>query len=621
MASGTILGSTSNQYIDSKIEWFSTVISNSSNSSEVSASLFYKRNNSGYTTHGTGTFSLTIDGSTQTATKTLSIEEDAWVLAMTYTKTVIHNDYGKKLVKFSATGSIPSTTLSSTTCSGNGSLDEIPRASEITRIGDINLGGACDVTWTPKSASFSFKVDFALGTWKGSTGMVAPQVQSQFTFRGYTIPLDVANQFPNTTSGTMTATLYTYAYQDGTAYQIGTAHSKTFKVTLPNNSSTKPSATMSISPVSTLGSTFSGLYIQGKSKAKATFTGEGKYGAKISSYGLTALGKEYTDPFETELISKSGNVHFQGGVKDSRGFVTYVYHDITVISYSKPKLTPASGEAAIVCARCDSSGNLTESGTYLKIKVGRSYSKVMSGSVQKNFCALRYRYKVGGSSTFSPYTTLLAKDSTGTDIVDITIGNVVSSTKTSYAVELSAVDDIGEEATITFDIPTEEVDFNLRDGGKGAAFGKYAEREKAVEIASDWDMYYKSKLLDESLYKDTGWVALAQSENASTPSTITRDGAGCFYRVLNNNHVFIRFNCSFDFSGDPISINSETIPSQYRPKNNAMALLPVNDTGVARVTVSSDGRIYVIYVQDMATASATSSFAVSWIDGYVDYFI
>ena len=612
MASGTILGSTGNQYIDSKIEWSSTVIINSSNSSEVTATLYYKRNNSGFTTSGTGTFSITIDGSTKTATKTMSIDENAWVSAMTYTKTVIHNDYGKKLVKFSATGSIPSTTLSSTTCSGSGSLDEIPRASEITRIGDITLGGACDVTWTPKSSSFSFKVDFVLGTWKGSTGMVAPQSQSQFTFRGYAIPLDVAKQLPNTTSGTMTATLYTYAYQDGTAYQIGTAHSKTFKVTIPNNDSTKPAVSMVSESVSTLPSAFSGLYIQGKSRAKVTFTGEGKYGATIASYGLTVLGKGYADPFQTELLSTSGTVRLEGRAMDSRGFVTSVNHDIKVIPYSKPKLTPASEETAIVCARCDSSGNLTESGTFLKIKVGRAYSDVE----QKNSCTLRYRYKVGGSSTFSPYTTL----STGTD-VDITLGNVVSSTKTSYAVELSAVDDIGEEATITFDIPTEDVDFHLRDGGKGAAFGKYAERENAVEIAPDWDMYYRGKLLDESLCKDTGWVALTQSGNASTPSTVTRGGAGCFYRVINGNHVFVRFNCALTYNGSSVNINSETIPSQYRPKNNAMALLPVNDRCIARASVASDGYIYVNYVQNMATASTTTSYSVAWIDGYIDYFI
>ena len=61
MASGTIYGSTNNQYIDAKIEWSSTPTT-ATNSSKVTAALYYKRNNTGYETYGTGTFSISIGG-------------------------------------------------------------------------------------------------------------------------------------------------------------------------------------------------------------------------------------------------------------------------------------------------------------------------------------------------------------------------------------------------------------------------------------------------------------------------------------------------------------------------------------------------------------------------------
>ena len=78
MASGTINGSTGNEYIDAKIVWSST--SNiSTNKSSVTAALYYKRNNTGYTTYGTGTFSITINGTKTSATKSITITESSWV--------------------------------------------------------------------------------------------------------------------------------------------------------------------------------------------------------------------------------------------------------------------------------------------------------------------------------------------------------------------------------------------------------------------------------------------------------------------------------------------------------------------------------------------------------------
>ena len=72
MAGSTINGSTGNEYIDAKIVWSSTP-NTSTNKSSVTAALYYKRNNTGFTTYGTGTFSITINGTKTSATKTLTI--------------------------------------------------------------------------------------------------------------------------------------------------------------------------------------------------------------------------------------------------------------------------------------------------------------------------------------------------------------------------------------------------------------------------------------------------------------------------------------------------------------------------------------------------------------------
>lgn len=476
MAKGTIYGSTGNQYIDAKIEWTSTP-NNSANTSSVTAKLYYKRNNTGFTTRGTGNFSITIDGDKQSISEYLTITEGAWVLAMTATKTVSHGNDGSKTITISATGSIPETTLTSTSCSGRATLDTIPRASAITSAGNVTLGNACSVKWTPASASFRYKIEFTLGEWSYTTGAIHPNTTSAYTYKGYPLPLAVANQLPNAKTGTMTATLYTYS-DSGATTQVGSSASKTFTVTVPNNTNTKPSVTMTLSPSHSLGSAFDGVYVKGKSKVEATLSGEGKYSAKVSSYRMYAMGKTYTaSPYQSGYLTTAGSVTIEGRAYDSRGYYGSVTKEITVIPYSKPSLLPASGEKAIICARCDADGNLSESGTRLKIKARRSYSKVKDGDTQKNFCTIRYRYRAESDAIFSSWTELLSKNALSTDTIDTKLVGVVTDLQTSYVVQVGVVDDVGESAALQFIIPTDfvAVDIPEKHRGRRIGIGRYAE--------------------------------------------------------------------------------------------------------------------------------------------------
>lgn len=475
MASGTIYGSTGNQYIDSKIEWTSTA-NTSANTSTVTASLYYKRNNTGFTTQGTGSFVLTIDGQKTSASKHMTITGSAWVLAVSATKTVSHNDDGSKSITISATGSIPDTSLSSTSCSGRVSLDNIARASKIASAANKNLGSACSIKWTPLSKSFRYKLKFSLGDWNYTTGAIHPNTTSAYTYTGYTLPIaDVAPEITgNPPTGTMTVTLYTFSDSEAKT-QVGSEDSETFTVTVPNTTATKPDVSMTLAPVSSLGSAFSSLYVQGKSKVKATISGSGKYDAKISSYKMYVQGKAQSS-YESGYLTSAGTVTVKGRATDSRGYYNDATEDINVIPYSAPSLLPASGESAIICARCDAGGNISESGTYLKIKARRSYSKVESGGAQKNFCIIRYRIREETTNTYSAWVTLLAKTA-ATDTIDVKLANVVSSAETAYFVQLGVVDDIGESDAFQFSIPSDFVTIDIPEDLKGRRIGllRYAQ--------------------------------------------------------------------------------------------------------------------------------------------------
>ena len=488
MAGGTITGTTNNDGISSKIVW-TAASDTEANTSTVTATLYYKRLNN-YTTYGTGSFTLAIGDTTKTESNYISIKYGEWAEAITLTATVSHTSDGTKSVKISAEGGIDGTTLTSTDCSATVTLDTIPRASTISSASNKTLGNACKVKWYPKSASFRYKLKFALGDWSYTTGAIHPNQTTLYTYEGYEIPITVATYITNAAKGTMTVTLYTYSDTAATK-PVGSADSDTFTVTVPNNSDTKPAVTLTLESVNALDDPLSSLYIQGKCKVKATtFSGEGKYGATIKAYSLTVQGKSYSSPYESDYLETSGAVTVTAKVTDSRGYYTEVTKNITVIAYNDPVVLPASGESAIVCARCYADGTIAEDGEYLKIIARRSYSKVTANGVQNNFCDIRYRYRHEGTRTYSDWITLLSGEDTDADTVDSgAIEGVVSSTTTAYIIQVGVIDDVGGANAYQVSIPTAFATVDIPKAYKGRSIGIFRfaaeptdENERRVDI-------------------------------------------------------------------------------------------------------------------------------------------
>ena len=492
MASGTINGTTNNTGISSKIVW-SSVVDVDANQSIVTATLYYKRLNN-YTTFGTGTFKIhikspTLGASTLVDTNYIEIKYGEWVEAATIAIRIPHKSDGTLSITISGEGGIDGTSLSSTDCSDTVTLDTIQRASTISSAANKTLGNTCKIKWYPKSTSFRYKLKFSLGDWNYTTGAIYPNQTTLYTYEDYTIPLTVANQITDATKETMTVTLYTYS-DSGATKQIGAADSDTFTVTVPNNSSTKPTVTLELEPVSALADAFSSLYIQGKCKIKAkTFTGTGKYGATIASYSLSVLGKSYSSPYVSDYLETAGTITVTAKVTDSRGYYTEVTKDITVIPYSEPNILPASGENSIVCARCYADGTLAADGTYLRIRAKRSYSKLTSGGAQKNFCEIRYRYRPESTKTYSDWITLLAANDTSADTVDSgAIAGVVSSAETAYFVQIGVIDELGGADAYQANIPTDFTTVDIPKAYKGRSIGIFrfavspADGENRVDV-------------------------------------------------------------------------------------------------------------------------------------------
>ena len=602
----------------------------------------------------------------------------------------------------------------------------LPGASTITSASNTILGEKLKVKFTPKHSSYRYKVAIAVKgkDYSYESGVIAPAKVTEHT---YEVALSLVSIAPyiTTKTGTMSVTLTTYRDSD-CKKKVGSSNNKEFTATVPNTSATQPSLTMSLDAVDSISSSqFDGLYIQGKSRVKASFTATGKYGADIVSSVMNVDNKNYSSsPWQSALFSTSGKKTVKGTVTDSRGHNTTVTKEIDVIPYSVPQIKPISGK--IVCERCDENGNLAENGTSLRIELKRVYSRVVVGGSQKNFCEVQYRHRVAGSSTFSSWITLLSKKDIS-DSVARKVSGVELNVKKSYDIQIRAVDDVGSSSVVvSFVIPTDEITFHLGAGGKRVSVGKWSERKydengneiPHFEVPEEWSSYFKgpvygnvyglekaettvadgtdlNSLIDFGVYaiprtagtstmknipvKKAGrlivssangmgirigtysyilqeyisidgsdhcyrmgestdgsqwvfdnwtirnsptWVDLGLHTNVKQPvSTIGRSSHNCAYRVENGNHVYIAFQCGVDYAGTALRVNTSEIPEGLRPAKYVYGFCANSSKSIVRVSVSPAGIININWVQHLTTSSETTSASLSWIDGYIDYWI
>lgn len=152
-SSGSFAVSTSNTYVKGSVEWTVTSQNITGNTSTVQAKLILERTNTGYTTSGSDTFYITIDGTEYSSGNTsFSLTYNSNTVIMTATKTVTHSADGTKTCGISwraANGSYNPFNL--TSGSGSAVLNTIPRASSVTSA----------ITWTAGTQNLAISVDRA----------------------------------------------------------------------------------------------------------------------------------------------------------------------------------------------------------------------------------------------------------------------------------------------------------------------------------------------------------------------------------------------------------------------------------------------------------------------------
>ncbi len=337
-------------------------------------------------------------------------------------------------------------------------LPSIPRSAEMTvPVFTLGQSGTLRVDC---AEGLSYSVDYAIGELRGTA--VSRGTGSAPT---WTPPLALGRAFPNDAEGSGTLTISTWRGEEA----VG---SRSYPFTVRAGEALMPRITaLTATPVSDNAAVQSwGVAVKGKSRIQYAVTASALEGATVESCSFACGGVSGSSlSGTTGLLTQAGTFTPRAAVVDSRGKAAAMEGAaLTVYDYAPPAL------AECRAYRADAQGQVSESGNCIAVRATASCSSVGG----RNSVALRLRYRsVGGS--WSSYTALTAGQT-----------RVLSgfSTTSSYEVEISAADALGESRTVSYIISTESVTFHLREGGQGAAFGKYAERDGWLESAWNMDL-------------------------------------------------------------------------------------------------------------------------------------
>lgn len=487
--SGKINGSPAQSYPGLYAYWADWKLNSSSidkNTSNITVWLRLQRvdgaNAGAYNLADKPSVSLSVGGSAKTPSIAyIDTRNKVECTFATWTGDVKHNADGTLNCPISASFThYGSSTLTGGSLSGTAVLDTIPQATTIDSVtcNSSYFTGKITYKYTPKTEVLHTRCAIQIGGTTVRTIDIGSKSAEQHTGDVTFIDSELQTIYGKVTSNPAKGTLvFSFKTYSDSGYKTQVGEEKTYPIELyvPQDASTKPSVSASVKAVSSLPSTFAGLYIQGKTKVEATLSTSPKFGASITTKGVTVGGKACSvsgNVYTSEFLQNAGTVEVVGSATDTRGFTNSATQPIEVIAYNNPKVSGVS-------VKRSENGKEEESGTSLLITATRGYDKVKVGNTQKNFCELQYRVKRSGGD-YGDWKTLLAKTASG-DTVKVEVEKNAISVENTYVVQVRAIDDMGfASAESTNSVPTDKVYMHRTQNAMG--LGKYAETD-GLDIA------------------------------------------------------------------------------------------------------------------------------------------
>ncbi len=448
------------------------------NTSNVIVKLKLKRNDgyagSAYNLNKSENFAkITINNDIVTSANIeIDTRNNVTVTLLSWRGDISHNADGSLSLKISGEFAMSGTSLAGGSASGNFQCVAIPRSSSFTlNKTSIVPDEEIAVTINSNSSEFSHKLIFELGD-NLTNFIISPGVNEQLVL----IPKEWATALPKSKQGTIIITLKTYS---GT--KVVGSYKKQIGFIIPEKEEYLPEYSVNVKANKNgiVPANWSAV-IQNKSTLTVKMHNIiAKYGASvISGYIIVGNIKKYGTEAEFDL-PVSGTINILTHVEDSRGFIKEEKMIFDVAPYSLPTIN------CNALLRCDSLGGISENGTSAYIDFTPTFSSVWG----LNYCRCYVKYKDSNKSEFSEPILM-------TESPFIIDGNFQTNASYDFLIYITdAVETTPFEISRT--LPSGYIPFNIRKGGKGAAFGCYSENEN--ELTVGYNLNVKGQIVSENL--------------------------------------------------------------------------------------------------------------------------
>ncbi|MBR5442605.1 MAG: hypothetical protein IKV44_06590 [Clostridia bacterium] len=457
--------------LGSKYDLWITVIQNSQslaeNKSNVTANFFVRRNDgasaSAYNLiEGQNTVLLKVGGVTRVSGNlTIDTRNNAYCRLSTWTGDVAHGTDGTLTLAVSGQFTMGNDTLTGGTVSGSFKCTPLGKASTLTFSDTtVNPGGVVRATINSPSSAFNHKIKWSLGS-KSQT----VSLQAGVSVADFTVPLAWTSEIQKSLYGTLNVTIDTY---NGNEKAGSSSHS--VRVVIPATDSFKPSFEMLLERNNNGVPASWNEYVKGISTLTVELANVSyKYGADYYVATITVGNVTKREMPATFDLTQSGEVTVTATVKDNRGLSTVKTATITVQDYAPPSVAVQSVE------RCNAVGEIDSMGTYALLKYTQSISSVNG----KNTGSVTVKYKAMQAQLWS--------EPVAAPRLNVPFGDGAFDVTSTYAICFTVKDSICKEsvATVLY-LPGGDIPFNIRKGGKGAAFGKFSEKDNLLDV--NWDM-------------------------------------------------------------------------------------------------------------------------------------
>lgn len=355
------------------------------------------------------------------------------------------------------------TSLSITTAAGSSTIAAITQTIETLGTLTVSLNKAVD--------AFRHKLVVTAG---GKTLHTSELFDTSYSI---TVPRSWFDGFPSTATISATATVTTY--NGDTA--VGTASAA---VTVTADDGMRPQISEGWATAAPYNAgAVAGLtgYIAGYSQAEISFDASKltqAAGAALASVTVTCSGvTSAAAPYRTPILLGAADVVCTA--TDSRGRTATQTIRIEPMAYAPPTLSQ------VQILRCTAAGVEAEDGNHYSAKA----TAIFSALGGQNTLTLTAAHKIQGG-VYGAETALTSGEAA-------IIGTI--SPDSTYQVRITAMDALGNTTVSVTSLPTRQWALKFRADGQGAAFGKAAETDKALEIPADWAFKIGSSALTAEL--------------------------------------------------------------------------------------------------------------------------